>query len=69
MSDYSPISCASYDQWELWIIRRQLVEVTLQNGETHSGIPEDLKTEDQAEYVSLNGTWIRLDQILQANPI
>lgn len=69
MSTYSPISCASYDQWEIWIIRRQLLEISLRTGETLAGIPEDLKTADHAEFVSFNGAWIRLDQIVQANPV
>lgn len=67
MSDYRAVSCASYDQWELWIIRKQPIRFVLRGeDQTQRGVPENLKTEDRSEFVLINGQWIRLDLFISA---
>ena len=55
MSDYTPIDCALYSQYELAILHHRRLRVSWRDpvGETHIAmlIPRDLQTRDGAEYM------------------
>lgn len=77
MGAYQPISCALHSQYELWIMRRQPLQLRWRDkqGEQHTGsvMPKDIHTRTGEEFLVLDqedGTRLelRLDRIISAQP-
>ena len=77
MSDYIPIDCETYANYELAIMHRQRLRLVWRepDGTIHLEIlrPVDLETRQHAEYLHLadcdgQRRVIRLDRILKADP-
>jgi Rho-binding antiterminator len=78
MSDYKPVSCELYAQFEHWIVRRQRLRVAWKDGAMPPHIeslqPLDLRTREHAEYLIARRHGggrleLRLDRIVRAQPI
>ena len=78
MSDYTPIDCGLYSEYELAIIRRQKLRISWQgdDGLSHMAIvtPLDLQTRSGAEYLLArdhvgNALDLRLDHIQDMQPV
>lgn len=52
------ISCDLYDHFEIACMRREFVELQMQNGESVQGTAVDLKTKDGREWLLLDQTGI-----------
>lgn len=77
MSDYTPISCAEYARFELWIVRGERLRVAWREQNSVLRIetlkPVDLRTREHVEYLVVrraNGEQLelRLDRIRHAQP-
>jgi len=75
MSDYRPISCANYDQFEIAILHEQCLRITWHDEQAMVHVevlrPCDLQTRGGGEYLladTLSGQRIelRLDKIVRA---
>ena len=75
-TDYTPIDCGSYSEYELAIMHRAKLRLAWHDtaGEAHIGVvtPTDLRTRDGAEYMLATGAHgerfeIRLDLILDCS--
>jgi transcriptional antiterminator Rof (Rho-off) len=78
MTDYKPISCALYAQFEHWIIRRRTLRVVWREPRSINRLeqlkPLDLQTRNHEEFLIArrdNGETVelRLDRIVRAEPI
>ena len=78
MSDYHPISCETYDHYEIAILHGQRLRVTWRDGDAISHVevvqPCDLQTRNGAEYLlarTQSGRMLelRLDQIAHAQVV
>ena len=75
---YQAIPCAEYSQYELWIMRQQVLQLAWRDGQGQDYIgliqPLDLLTRDRQEFLiamPLNRDdvlHIRLDRILRCKP-
>ncbi len=76
-TDYRPIDCELYSQYEVYILHRTplLVDMATPEGMLH-GIhctATDLQTRDGGEFICLRGPagetrWVRLDGLLSVRP-
>jgi Rho-binding antiterminator len=78
MSDYTPIDCGLYSEYELAILRRKRLRLSWRTaeGQLHVAVimPKDLKTGDHAEFLvgedaDHRGLVIRLDHIIKAETL
>ncbi len=78
MTDYAPIDCGLYSEYELAIVHRQRLRVSWRepDGQLHMELlePRDLQTRDRAEFmIALNRDAVRrelrLDRIVKAEPV
>lgn len=78
MSDYTPIDCSLYSEYELAIMQGTTFRLSWKDAEANIHVdrltPFDLQTRDGAEYMlAVNGHGdehrIRLDLILRAEPL
>jgi Rho-binding antiterminator len=78
MSDYKPVSCELYAQFEHWIVRRQRLRVAwledTRRAHVESLQPLDLRTREHAEYLVARRSGggrveLRLDHIVRAQPL
>lgn len=78
MTDYTPIDCALYSEYELAIVQRKRLRIswTDPNGQTCIEVftPLDLLTRDHAEYliasrVDEQRIELRLDRIIRSEPL
>jgi len=76
-TDYTPVDCGLYSEYELAIMHRESLRLTWRDpeGEVHIGIvtPTDLCTRKGAEYMIVtqrndDTLEIRLDRILHCDP-
>lgn len=75
-TDYKPVSCASYDQYEIAILHGSKMHLTWQTGNViydQVVTPLNLRTAQGAEYLTLRlasgeTTEVRLDHIRQRQP-
>ena len=76
-NSYRPISCASYDTYEIAIVRRQRLHLVWdEDNVVYDQVvtPLSLRTVDGAEYLNLctvdgNTREVRLDRIRRAQPV
>ena len=75
MSDYIPIDCGLYNNYELAVIRRQRLRMAWRTPEgiyhLETLLPINLQTRDHAEYLLVKNTTgsileLRLDHIIRA---
>ena len=69
---YIPISCAFYDELELWALRKTNCKIVYLNDtnerQTIEGVIENLFTKEKVEFLLLkNGFQLRLDQLVTVN--
>lgn len=78
MTDYTPIDCHRYSEFELAIMHRQALQLTWRHadGTVHIGIcrPLDLRVRQGEEFMLVRDSSgrereIRLDHILRYNPL
>ncbi len=78
MTDYKPVDCSTYGQFELAILRRRplLMGWRDENGLTRVALlhPRDLETRQGEEFLLAETTQgeplrVRLDRIIQARPV
>ena len=76
--DYTPIDCATYSQYELWIMHRQLLRIEWRDVDDMSHIdvirPTDLRTRKDGEFLLAetrhgDALKLRLEHILKAHPV
>ncbi|MCR4301640.1 MAG: hypothetical protein NUV51_08515 [Sulfuricaulis sp.] len=73
---YTPIACGRYSEYELAILRRQMLHLHWHVDNVHYDqvvLPLDLKTANHEEFLIFRGTTgttltIRLDRILRMEP-
>lgn len=77
MTDYTPIDCDLYSQFELAIMHRTPVRLSWRDGEqahVETLLPRDLLTRDHEEFLLAEAgdgrrLEIRLDRILKMDPV
>ena len=78
MSDYVPIACIEHERLEFAVLRRQKLELRVQDEfgstQTLTVMPTDVATRDQAEWLTYREDSgaegiVRLDRILSAQPV
>jgi transcriptional antiterminator Rof (Rho-off) len=78
MTDYHPISCSNYDQYEIAILHGQALRVTWRDAQGIVHVetlrPRDLQTKAGEEYLLAEtgvgqSLALRLDKILRAEPV
>jgi Rho-binding antiterminator len=78
MTDYTPIDCGIYSEYELAIMQQNVLQLTWQDadGTMHIGVcqPLDLRTRQGEEFMLVRDAAgmereIRLDHIMRYNPI
>ena len=73
-TNYQPIACNFYDNFEAAIVQRRVVELTYLNVDgslvDQETLLRDLKTHRTEEFVQLaSGEWLRLDRIVSVDGI
>lgn len=77
MTDYKPIDCGLYSEYEVAILHRSRLRLSWRDGEENVHIavltPDDLRTRRGEEFLLATGTdgrqqEIRLDRILNCKP-
>lgn len=77
MTDYTPVECGLHSEYELLIMRAQVITIEFRNADnkiqTSTGIPTDIFNHQNKEYLQMTSETgkiqVRLDQIISHTKI